>query len=1250
MFRALSLLYFFLALGARADSPLSRWIYDFDIHLPNITTTLAGSLVRLHELKCTNFVANNVDSKFLPPDQLTVDIGKLDLSCNGRYDVDTHIIIIGDVHAQGDFDFTASATLDLDVTIKTNFSSPIPAAASGTCKTKSTVQDLHFHGSGIQSFLIEVLTPLLKPFLPGQVDPIINKEVENLVSKNLTAILDMIDTELEKPVPPALPTPVMPDTIFNLTKMKIFREASESVYNILGPNGSISIDDIVNVLSHGTGVFRLELELEFDGILQTPDLGLSVIVHQVDISGLNSTQLLEVMYPEDSYILATELLTQKIDLVMNITVNVTTSTQPPLVENLLVSLSATNLKLGGDIILGLDSLSLLELTLNEVGQIGCWPKILYSFNVSYIDAAVSLNQITMAANGALESELATLVNDIFRYLLLTDGPYISKSAARIANAAVRPIVNELVGDVIDLELSGCRKYPEEKLFDWEKYPPVTLLSYIDDQLLNTIGDALVPNDTISLNLTFSKTLVLAGVKLFVNINQLDVSGVHNTFYNTSLLDAAAPTMIQSTLGIGNQRPIDVFFDLTFSINDGPLTRFLINTTVHDLHFALLQDLTIENSFLNTTVLEYLETHPLDTMNDPTAAEGVCFLANYVDVWNFTITSLQLDDAMVALNFDNSWTSLEDLIKKLSPTLWSIVGNLKGQIPETISSSVNSGIQQEMVNAPYYCAGQIPPLPASGQDHGLASWTLLFMVVAGTWAFVFGIGCLGWKIYSKRQADDYSEAMTPMETKTNAELVEELPWSSIRQYYPLQPDGTARSWAHQLLVPGLILAAVAIKIFALVVRVTRVRMEFEQPDGMDVLDSYIIDFNFGNMVRYFWKSGAYLISLLIVAGSCVMPFLIQMSLLAAWFIPMKPSFRGRMLMLFTQVGKGSYIDVMFLCYIVLVMKQEINIAGWDVKITAEPVEGLFGGIASTTATLFATHWLWHIHNSQLEPKHHPSKKRRSLWGLHIRRMRRRGQNYNPNNRIRSWIHYVSLVVLFLMAAVSLFAVIYRDDVTWFKLTGVLAELPGPSQYEIIRTYKVYSFPKDLPKNTDEVAGAYTIAVAYSILVLALPLAILALWLVLWLVPLKKNIQRNLYTAMNRVWSFCGLEVFWIASFAAVLEINQVAVWILGHTLQGWCEQAGSLQSFCVLIEPISTNGKLLHIDAKFVNGAWWLLSQIILYYCLYNATLYYGGMLLGHTSRNGWTQPPSRPSSYLSGPSPKSGSGGWEAAPLKQAEQ
>jgi len=1198
---------------------LTNWLYNLKLPLGNISQEVAGSKIGLYHVICTQFVVSGVESAFKPDVQVTVDVANLNLFCFGDFDISTHIPIIGNIYSRGTVNVTAHTDVNIAVTITQNFSSIEPANANSTCKVGSKVDTIAFHGHGVQAIIIEILQPIVKALLPSILDPKICGTINTLVQKNFTALMDKIDGFLELPIPPPLPAPEFPPTILPLG---IVEGLSEYLQTTLGPNGSLSIPKIVAGLTNGTGVLDMKSGLIL-GPLELMGVNATVKINELKVKGLNSTQVVEVIKPQDKFFLDTVFSIRNLDILANLTVTVSLKGFEPLTQTFTVAASAKNTAFGAKVLLGLDTLTFLNSTLYQLSQLSCYTDVIYAFNVSSFNATLKLTSLSVNASGILESELAELFNSVVDFVLYNDGSLVANAVDRFANSKLRTVVNAVLNGFLESQRILCSRYPPSPVFDWMDFGPVLLLSQINDEYLNHFLNTIAPSGSIQLPLNRSLSFTALGVTLGLVVNEVDITGIKNTFYNTTVLTPLSHTDIASSLGLGQNYPLDIYLDFHFSLNGAtPMTHLLVNETISRLHFSIIQDVKLNNKFLDVTLLEILEGVDLSSqpMLNEISRKAECFVANYVENWNFTVTQLELRDERTEVFFNGEWFYLKDLLMDVSPSLYNLVETLSGELVPTLDETVNKKISTLRHDAPYYCAGKIPPPENSGAKSTIPNWALALIILGTTWFVVMIIACGGWRAYARRKKQEaLYQDISLDETKhaeqlTVTQTVDYLPWTSLRAYYPVEDK---YGLTIQILVPLLILATTTIKIWALVAKVTRVRMKVDLPSGDNLIDDYIIDFTFSNMVEYFWKSEAYLISILIVCGSCVLPLILELTLLLVWFVPSKPTYRGRILMLFTQLGKGSYIDIMFLCYIILVMKQQFNLAGTEATITAEPVDGIFGGIASTTMNLILCHLLFYLHNTKLEQKPHPTDQRSSLWQLHARR-----DLGDQRNGLKSWAQFVTLVLGFLVTSVCLAVVVFKSNVTWFKLTGVLAEIPNTdNHYDIIKQYNLYAFPKDLPENTDELAGAYCIAVVYTVLALMNPLVMLLGWIVLWVVPLKKNIQRTLYATLQRVWSFSGLEVFWIASFAAVLEINKVAVWILNHTLEGWCSGAGNLADFCDLLEPLANTGDFLHVDAKFLAGGYWLLAQCILFYLIYNSTLYYGGMLLGNTSRNGWIQPP-----------------------------
>ena len=121
---------------------------------------------------------------------------------------------------------------------------------------------------------------------------------------------------------------------------------------------------------------------------------------------------------------------------------------------------------------------------------------------------------------------------------------------------------------------------------------------------------------------------------------------------------------------------------------------------------------------------------------------------------------------------------------------------------------------------------------------------------------------------------------------------------------------------------------------------------------------------------------------------------------------------------------------------------------------------------------------------------------------------------------------------------------------------------------------------------------------------------------------------MYEATLWCYSFSGFEMFWIASFAATLEINKVARWVLDHTVSEWCD-ANNAETVCSLILPYASSGQILHIDTRLQYGGWTLLCVYLVYHMLFVSTLYGGGRFFGFTSRGTKTRPDSNGTAFES---------------------
>ena len=1227
-----------------SDSPLSEWLNTLILPLGDINTHISSlnADVDLGGLLCTKTLIDSLGSSYDPPDKVTFDAEGIDLACNGTYDV-SHPIFGTKISATGVIDFTINVNLKLGVTIEANNSKVPPDNVVPSTDLTTKIEELKFHASGgaLDSFLINILTPVLKPLMPGFLDPMLTTTCNRLVSDNVTAIVNAFEEFLHLPEPAAPPPPTLPpDIILNFKYFPIIANTSRKLSALLGPDGMLSLGKIIEGMTNGTGVLAMDGIGFKVGPIPLGGLQVTFEINGVEVGGLGTISLPKLFMPTNGFFLDTEVAFEDISISVNTTLTVTGNAvgkNGVLVETVMLNLAAKNLSTGISLLTAFDLLFMLDINVYQIGQLACLPSILYMppeiyrWNFSATDITTSIG----LPGGELEGQVADLVNDVLGYFLYADGDVFPVSIERVLNEDIVPVINGFVSNLIAEAKDKCEQYPHIQYVDLMHSTIIDLLGKIDDQTIDKVVDAIVPGGKVDADLKIDTSLSLLGIDFDIRVGAINISGL-NTFYSTSLLEPTSHADLRTAIGFGYPRPFMLRADLGFAFAGAPMTNFVFNTSVDHVHAAICQDLQIDDAVLNLTVSDIFFNPPQyprlpngrpapspapvnvrdmvkgGRITAPTNPHQTdCYVADYVHNWNFSFTELEAGGFHADIDLEGNDLPLKEIVEELSPSLWQTLVGIAGDVPGTIGSSLNSKVQTLIFDAPYQCQGRPVPTGAGEGDTSVPDWEIVVLVVCLVWGV--GAGIFWWG-YEKHVQRDREIRKLVEESKFIDTTMWDEPrpgWTSLRHEFAT-PDRRARIL--QVLLPFLMLATIATKVWSLSVKVSRVKLRVRLVNvGEDLYNDYVIDFTFQNMVTYFWESGAYIISIVICAGSAILPLLVSAGLLASWFLPAKKTFRGKLLMSLTQLAKGSYIDVMFLCYVVLVLKQTVDLGGTETTITSEPVLGIYGGIVSSTMNVLLCHWLRNLHNERLRRKSAPTDARASLWGLLTTMPRRSLQ---------------PMVVFFLfVTACVLTPIVYHADITWFRLTGIAAELPG-GKYDTVRSYGLYAMSRDLPANTDMKTGAVVIGAVYSFLVLVMPLVTLALWLCLWLVPLMRSTQRKMYEATLWCYSFSGFEMFWIASFAATLEINKVARWVLDHTVSEWCD-ANNAETVCSLILPYASSGQILHIDTRLQYGGWTLLCVYLVYHMLFVSTLYGGGRFFGFTSRGTKTRPDSNGTAFES---------------------
>ena len=1262
-------------------------------------------------------------SSYQPPNALSLGVDGFRLTCDGNYDIKTDIPVVGKLSTSGQVDVTLSVSITVPMQILTNFTPGYAhAVATSQTTTQATIDNIEFSGSGWTPKILDAFKGAVKIALPPLLDPKVNGIVDGLVVRNISHILTQVAVALSRPAhsPPVEP-PNLPNSIdWTNTRLK---SLSHTLTGLI-KNGYLTI---MRTMTNGTGIMHIKgPRLDLLPVLgPVPLLGYNFSIHLRDvvIGGLDTVVFEKVLNPTDSYFVDTSFTQDRLTLWINATmVGVPTSANPPtgstdLHEQIILSMRLDNISLGVRLFAGIDKESVKNLTVYQITQPGCilrQPGV--AFNITQLNASFLIREVAiqMPTGGpaAIESGIANVLNTIASYIVDTDAKLLQTHLTSLLD----PLRSRISSRMFDPNRYTCRQYPSwtGPVVNWKLVPAMQKLSKLTDSVIDPVLRQLFPDDSATFNWTrfkfslfpFSTNMTLRPVSFAFE------SGIADLF-NTSLVLVKSPYLISSPrIGVGLPRPLASTFRTKFVMAtlDGTCTKsydMSARVNVSQLHLALDLFLSLRASIGNATI------RSLDSMGPNT---GACVAAGYLDHINFTLSELTLESLRSWIRVDGGpFVQPTAYLAQTSPTTLRVMNGVLYALPEVADRLINAQLAQALESAPRKCKGEITPnQDPSTTTNVKTPWVILLVAVGCLLVTGAGVTFIARKCRNANQTTIStqtrytsleSEAITSgsqatADIKREPEHWQEQASGEFQEHdvdqssWGLRPHNTNTSHpshalrhrykryeALQWILPMLMIANLGVKCWALMVKVVQVRLQVGlEPIGHVLMDEYVIDFTFGKMLEYFWKSKglplyyfyfpfvvraltccsampikAYLIAFLIAFGTCVLPVVKSTLLLTTWFVPLQGQTRSRLLHTLAQIGKGSYIDIMFLTYIVLITKQKMTAMGTvTIEITSEPVQGIFGGILATTVNIILCHVLIHLNENaenaredltvESDPKSEPSigsrgpipsllvcfvscpPQQKPLLALVTDDVHRKdsidadvalnvagtvsrentpepqvalqGTNekkeFIPTGHARSSSTHRRRRVL--IAGFALLApLVIIPLVYWFETCSFdISGMAAEYQNVLVKThmYRIESMATELPKSTDNKASAYFVACVFGTLVLALPLMCTLLFLWLWVRTTNTVRQQNRYfTTLLWAFSYQSFDVFWIASLAAILETNLVVTYILTETVSSLCRQANAGTACSELSKYLGTND-IMHVEGQPLAG----------FYCLGAASL------------------------------------------------
>lgn len=420
----ISLLFILYTKAESCDEPgLQCWLQNLPIPLSDTTLTNNQATLFINQTTCDLNVPS-VSSSI--PSPLTIDISanNIGINCTGYW-----LFTSPNETVHGILGVIITGA-SVEIAIPLNSSGFVVSLVDPYCNVQIPTLSLDFHNDSASSILNQFVTAvqsnMTNEIITTTSTLILNTtetQVQQMVSNSNAGVQGIVDSNiLGPPGPPVLP-PIVGGNV-DLTANPIMGLINWVLNGVVGINGTIGINNIVNFVTNNTGAFSFNygnssliqglptLVSFYQNI--SSDFGLEIKPLWVNITGLNTFVETSFASPIDNQTLRTSTLMENLGLVVEFEANVSlfNSDQGSWIAQR--SVFRTNLQhaqMSTDFNVVLNKIFLEFLTPNQLLIPSCFANSLSSLQVNDFNISFLMEDISVSsAAGQVETPTVALVN------------------------------------------------------------------------------------------------------------------------------------------------------------------------------------------------------------------------------------------------------------------------------------------------------------------------------------------------------------------------------------------------------------------------------------------------------------------------------------------------------------------------------------------------------------------------------------------------------------------------------------------------------------------------------------------------------------------------------------------------------------------------------------------------------------------------------------------------------------------------
>eukprot|EP00930_Biecheleria_cincta_P031294 TRINITY_DN21722_c0_g1_i1.p1 TRINITY_DN21722_c0_g1~~TRINITY_DN21722_c0_g1_i1.p1 ORF type:complete len:1029 (-),score=115.82 TRINITY_DN21722_c0_g1_i1:90-3176(-) len=479
----------FVAVGDAGDW-LEKWLQSLEIVIPDIHQTSGNFNIDITNGHCEHFDLGAIESSQQHPQDLaTMTAKSLATSCSMHWSVkEQSFPWLG-----GHGDLTAAiadSTIGGTVILVPDSQTPILPQAIQTpgCQSSIKVTDLEFSGS-VESWILKLLTPILKPILTKTIGQVICKALDKvIITKGSAALQDanmkirkMLDAPSDSPIPKDIPDPN--NNLIDFGRNTANTMLTKIMRLLNDPTKPDSFNAMIKRASaNGTLPLNIGSFLPFKHSFTLGTYGaMSITVQAMSMKGVDTMSAMQ-LGAKDARQVAMALGFRNLSFEAQIYLEVEPSHGPihggKLIENFNFSMWLPNFSTHGTTFLTVNQTKLGQLTIDQLPSLGCLQPAVHSAVLTEADLSLPWLKVSLTPIG--EKSLEADVDHMLEVLLGSVLKEFSASVIAVTNHTVSVTLRDKANKAIQHALSAgvCPAPENEYVSSWVVFAGAVLSSIL----------------------------------------------------------------------------------------------------------------------------------------------------------------------------------------------------------------------------------------------------------------------------------------------------------------------------------------------------------------------------------------------------------------------------------------------------------------------------------------------------------------------------------------------------------------------------------------------------------------------------------------------------------------------------------------------------------------------------------------------------------------------------------------------------